>query len=121
MVQHDFIDPELFHYWIQSCSQDGESAGCQYFHTRFDDLTEDISPYNVYGNCFPNPTAYQVDEKPKSTQRGLLRKAAKQYRKTPPKQRKYGDGGCDYDFGVEQYFFLNDHVWNSEKHAYLVC
>jgi hypothetical protein len=93
MVDHDFIDPELLHYWRDSCQQDEESAGCQFFYTRFDDLVGDINPYNVYGYCYTDVLANQSEKEektPKLSQRMLL-KIASQYR---ARRTEYGDGDC---------------------------
>jgi len=32
MQKHNFIDPQLYPYWLRSCKVDPESAGCQYFY-----------------------------------------------------------------------------------------
>ena len=55
MIDRYFIDPELKHYWTDSCRNDEESAGCSYFWSRYDDLVGNIDPYNVYGPCFGDP------------------------------------------------------------------
>ena len=35
-IKHDFVDPETLSYWNGACSHDEESAGCQFFYTRFE-------------------------------------------------------------------------------------
>lgn len=106
MIERDFIDPELEHYWRQSCQNDEESAGCQYFYSRFSDLTGDINPYNVYGDCYIDVTTERS-----VTQRLLMKRAAR-YR---AKRDEYGDGDCEYDHGLETYFDQNSDIWNSES------
>jgi hypothetical protein len=39
MQSHNLVDPQLLPYWTRSCKADLESAGCQYFYARFEDLT----------------------------------------------------------------------------------
>lgn len=109
MVERDFIDPELLHYWTDSCRNDEESAGCQYFYTRFLDLTGDINPYNVYGYCYPDVLSQKG--KHRSSQRSLMRRAAS-FR--IPRNHSYGDGDCEYDHGLQTYFDVNAHIWNSQ-------
>lgn len=111
MVERDFIDPELQHYWTDSCANDEESAGCQYFYSRFDDLTGDINPYNVYGDCYPDDVSSN-DGSSRLTQRLLMRRAAS-YRLN--RNNSFGDGGCDYDTGLQTYFDKNSHIWNSQS------
>ena len=49
MMTHNLIDPQLKQYWEKSCKVDKESAGCQYFYERFEDMTYRIDEYNIYG------------------------------------------------------------------------
>lgn len=81
-------------YWKDSCSKDEESAGCSYFWARYDTLTSNIDPYNIYGACYAEVTSGEK----KYTQRDLLLKAAKRHSKRPPKH-KYGLD-CSYDHGL---------------------
>lgn len=37
MIDKEFIDPSMLQYWRNSCEFDPESAGCQFFKTRFDE------------------------------------------------------------------------------------
>lgn len=37
MIKHDFVDPDLIHYWKTSCHVDPTSAGCNYFLQRYED------------------------------------------------------------------------------------
>lgn len=46
MINRDFIDPEVMQYWHNSCQVDEESAGCQYFFSKFEENTDDINPYS---------------------------------------------------------------------------
>lgn len=38
MISHNLIDPQLLSYWEKSCKVDVDSAGCQYFYQRYEDL-----------------------------------------------------------------------------------
>jgi len=51
MISHNFIDPKLLPNWRDSCNSDPESASCQFFYYRYEDLMRKIDPYNVYGPC----------------------------------------------------------------------
>jgi hypothetical protein len=52
MVDRYITDPEMDVYWKDSCSKDEDSAGCNYFWARYDTLTSNIDPYNIYGACY---------------------------------------------------------------------
>lgn len=54
MNARDFIDPEIMQYWDNSCNNDPESAGCQYFYSKFGENVQEINPYNVYSYCYYN-------------------------------------------------------------------
>ena len=48
MISHDFVDPELVHYWKSSCKIDSDSAGCRYFIKRYQDNIQELNPYSIY-------------------------------------------------------------------------
>ena len=52
MIDHNFIDPKLEQTWETSCKVDEQSAGCQFFYRKYDDLVGKINPYNIYGKCY---------------------------------------------------------------------
>lgn len=54
MIKHDFVDPDLVHYWTTSCKLDPNSAGCNYFIKRYEDNIFELNPYNVYDYCYYN-------------------------------------------------------------------
>lgn len=81
-------------YWKDSCAHDEDSAGCNYFWARYDMITQNIDPYNIYGPCFAEINSTE----PKLTQRSSLQKAAKRFSKRPPKH-KFGVD-CSYDHGI---------------------
>lgn len=35
MINRNFVDPETIQYWKSSCQFDPDSAGCRYFHIRY--------------------------------------------------------------------------------------
>lgn len=78
-------------------------------------LTQNIDPYNIYGPCFAELNSTE----PKLTQKSTLKKAAKKFSKRPPKH-KYGVD-CGYDHGIENYFSLNWHIWNSDVEKFSAC
>lgn len=45
MVDHDFIDPQIIHYYENSCLNDELSAGCRYFESKYQ---KDIDELNIY-------------------------------------------------------------------------
>ena len=51
-MSHNFVDPQLMPYWEKSCKNDIESAGCQYFYERYQDLVYRVDEYNIYGKCY---------------------------------------------------------------------
>lgn len=96
MVDRYITDPELEVYWKTSCVHDPESAGCNYFWARYDMLTQNIDPYNIYGPCYAELNS--TNSEPTLNQRSTLQKAAKRFSKRPPKH-KYGVS-CSYDHGL---------------------
>lgn len=47
MIGNEFIDPELINYWKTSCAYDYESAGCNYFISRYELDLDDLNPYSI--------------------------------------------------------------------------
>ena len=52
MIDRYIPDPQLLSYWKDSCKNDDWSAGCNYYWTRYDMITANIDPYNIYGPCY---------------------------------------------------------------------
>lgn len=52
MFTRNFIDPTLSKYWEDSCQLDPESAGCQFFIRRYDELLLGINLHNIHGKCY---------------------------------------------------------------------
>lgn len=46
MVAHDFIDPEIMHYYENSCKNDEFSAGCRYFNSKYLKDIDELNPYS---------------------------------------------------------------------------
>lgn len=47
MVDHSFVDPEILSYYEHSCKTDPHSAGCNFFHQRLEENTEELNPYST--------------------------------------------------------------------------
>lgn len=98
MISHNFVDPQLLPYWERSCKVDQESAGCQFFYQRFDDLTYNIDPLNVYGNCYRTA-------KPKQSYQDTLQLGQ----------------SCTYDAGIQNYLNVNAQGLHSKNTNIEVC
>ena len=103
MVSHNLIDPQLMPYWTRSCKVDPESAGCQYFYERFEDLTYRIDEFNIYGDCYGRKGPRQ---------RALLSDLA--LRMSPfykiakgPERLSLSQEWCSDDKGIEDYLNIN--------------
>jgi hypothetical protein len=69
MMTHHFIDPKLFPTWKNACHSDPQSAGCQFFYVRYEELLKRIDFYNIYGPC--------LDGKTHASQAGFVKMLAK--------------------------------------------
>lgn len=74
MTNRNFVDPETIQYWKSSCQTDPDSAGCRFFEIRFQEDTEEINPYNVYGYCYYNDSFDSNRTKPYESQASILQK-----------------------------------------------
>ena len=48
MIGHGFIDPEILQYYRHGCYTDPESAGCNYFITKYYENVDEINPYSIF-------------------------------------------------------------------------
>jgi DNA replication protein DnaC len=71
MMTHHFIDPKIYPNWKTSCHSDSQSAGCQFFYARYEELMKRIDFYNIYGPC--------LDGKTHLSQAGFIKLLAKKY------------------------------------------
>lgn len=69
MMSHQFVDPKIFPNWKTGCHNDPESAGCQFFYFRYEQLLKRIDFYNIYGPC--------IDGKTHASQAGFIKTTAK--------------------------------------------
>jgi hypothetical protein len=73
MNTHHFIDPKIYPTWKGACHTDPESASCQFFYARYEQLMKKIDPYNIYGPC--------LDGKKHVSQSLFIKQLAKKYSK----------------------------------------
>lgn len=71
MMTHHFIDPKIYPNWKGACHTDPQSAGCQFFYARYEELLKRIDFYNIYGPCLDGKTHY--------SQAGFMKLAAKNH------------------------------------------
>ena len=115
MIDHNFVDPEIIHYWKTSCVTDPKSAGCRFFHTRLAENVEEINPYSklyidsdVYSYCYYNDSfVANQGEKPKThqSQQSMLFKLLAKARNE--EKSRFNGAPCSYFDGVFNYFNLN--------------
>lgn len=117
MIKHDFVDPDLIHYWTSSCQLDPYSAGCNFFNKRFQENTFELNPYNVYDYCFYNDSFMIQNETNKKgrkhhSQESILRDLvhAKRFNETP----KFNGAPCAYFDGIYDYFNTNEEQFHAK-------
>jgi hypothetical protein len=130
MINHEFVDPELYQYWTKSCKLDPHSAGCRFFRQRFDDNVWEINPYSVYDFCYTNDSfskenlflknnsKQNVPNKGRMTQQSILANTIRNFQpingsqpmrvKATSKNGGYNDPLCAYFDGVHSYFNVNE-------------
>lgn len=71
MMARHFIDPKIYPNWKTACHSDPQSAGCQFFYARYEELMKKVDFYNIYGPCLDGDTSL--------SQSKLMKMSAKKY------------------------------------------
>lgn len=115
MIKHDFVDPDLVHYWTTSCKLDPNSAGCNYFIKRYEDNTFELNPYNVYDYCYYNDS-FAADAKTEKrkhhSQESILREFVRAHRMN--EKPKFNGAPCAYFDGIYDYFNKNEEQFHAK-------
>lgn len=134
-INHDFVDPETLAYWNAACTHDEESAGCQFFYSRFEETLDDVNPYSkfalildIYSYCYYNDSFVMDgntgEKKQFLSQQSILRglaksineiQQAKESNENEPPKSKFNGAPCAYFDGMYQYF--NAHYLDYKANA----
>ena len=117
MNTHHFIDPKIYPNWKGACHSDPQSAGCQFFYTRYEELLKRIDFYNIYGPC--------NDGKTHQSQAGFIKMSAKNFSRIgapggwPWQWTQFSE--CFNDKPIEDYFSINHKAFNTDIANFTIC
>lgn len=117
MNTHHFIDPKIYPNWKGACHTDPQSAGCQFFYSRYEQLLKRIDFYNIYGPC--------DDGKTQDSQAGYMKMAAKRFSRIdmvnafPWQWTQFSE--CFNDKPINDYFSINREIFKVPVENFTVC
>jgi len=115
---HNLVSPYVFNMYTTACTQDEESAACQYALNMIDFYTSNINPYDIYRYCYYE-NYEDIEDSNEDIEAQYKAKYTYRYHYTPWHKRSKKiafDGSnnspCTWSLGLQE-FFNNATVQNA--------